>query len=62
MNVIHVRIKKMKRIKLYWILAMILMIIMYVIYDSSTACMTGLGWILLDKCINDKPKTEDEEI
>jgi hypothetical protein len=39
----------MKRIKLYWLLAMIAMIIMYVINDSSTACMTGLGWILADK-------------
>ena len=42
----------MKGIKLYWALAIITMIIMYVIYDSSTACMTGLGWILSDKFIN----------
>ena len=42
----------MRKIKLYWLLAIILMVIIYVKYDSSTACMTGLGCVLLDKCIN----------
>jgi hypothetical protein len=48
----------MSKIKLYWLLAMILMVIIYVKYDSSTACMTGLGWILVDKCIN---QNKDDE-
>lgn len=42
----------MKRIKLYWVLAIILMIFIYLKYDAQIASMTGLSCILLDKSIN----------
>jgi hypothetical protein len=39
-------------IRIYWVFAIIIMLIVYVKYNASTACMTGLSCILLDKIIN----------